>query len=471
MAERGESSASSSREVTSRIATSSSPSSSLQVHEEGDDDGAPIQPRGGDNRQAELEQQRIGVNVPGNFTAVDDYASASMREDTWSCVVVVLTFWIFVSMTLILGVYGSVSLRLGPSSSMLIRPNPIFVQSLKVEELDGTNPGPLLYGFYKSPALGVLSNWSESYNASVPADSDKEWVYYLNEGSQINITHSVANPGTSLLLVIAQGSDGLTQWLEDPTNPSTTLSWNIIHGSGAIHQEIYSSANYYVAIGNLNTGDIEVELNIQVKAYLYNTSQAYYKCTFSRGQCSLDVLFPTGNVALITTPSPGEGTPSDEWYVKLSYGPRWVTYILGIGALTVLMLAAFNFLNKYGAARNDRGAAQHGQMESARAPLLSYKDDDLSSWGSSYDSCSQDEADLEELLAAGCQEGKLKDTENGNNTRRLCAICFDAPRNCFFLPCGHCVACFECGTRIVEAAGTCPICRRRMKKVRMIYTV
>lgn len=38
-------------------------------------------------------------------------------------------------MTLILGVYGSVSLRVGPNSSILIRPNPIFVQSLKVISL------------------------------------------------------------------------------------------------------------------------------------------------------------------------------------------------------------------------------------------------------------------------------------------------------------------------------------------------
>lgn len=118
-----------------------------------------------------------------------------------------------------------------------------------------------------------------------------------------------------------------------------------------------------------------------------------------------------------------------------------------VGGLTVLMLAAFNFLNKFRCAHYDGGAAQYGQMDSARAPLLSNKDDDLSSWGSSYDSVSQDEADLEELLASGSQEGKLKDSENGNNTRRLCGICFDAPRDCFFLPCGHCVACFECGTR------------------------
>ncbi|OWM67116.1 hypothetical protein CDL15_Pgr000568 [Punica granatum] len=523
MAERGESSASSSREEPSPAsAASSSPSSSVQVHEEEGDERGGIEPQGGDFRQHELEQQQIGINYRRNFTVVDD-AAAAIRDDTWSCIIVVLTFWFFVSMTLILGVYGSVSLRLGPNSSILLRPTPIFVQSLKVEELDDTKPGPQLYGFYKSPALDVLSNWSEAYNASVPADSHKarlesfdslpiiytqslclvEWVFYLNEGSQINISYSVTTPGSSLFLVIAEGNEGLAQWLEDPTYPNTTLSWNVIHGAGSVHQQIYTSANYYIAVGNLNTETIErsvvwgsfchswsdmplngeyywqgkallhafearVELDLQLEAYLYNTTQAYYKCTFSRGQCNLNILFPTGNAAIITTPGPGQGTPGDEWYVKLSYGPRWVTYILGIGGLTVLMLAAFNFLNKFRIAHENRGGAQYGQMDSTRAPLLSYKDDDISSWGSSFDSASQDEADLEEFLS---QEGKLKEGENGNNTRRLCAICFDAPRDCFFLPCGHCVACFECGTRIVEAGGTCPVCQRNMKKVRKIFTV
>ncbi|XP_010495684.1 PREDICTED: uncharacterized protein LOC104772813 [Camelina sativa] len=44
------------------------------------------------------------------------------------------------------------------------------------------------------------------------------------------------------------------------------------------------------------------------------------------------------------------------------------------------------------------------------------------------------------------KEGYL--TGNGyNQTRRLCAICFNAPRECIFFPCGHCVSCYECGTK------------------------
>lgn len=116
--------------------------------------------------------------------------------------------------------------------------------------------------------------------------------------------------------------------------------------------------------------------------------------------------------------------------------------------MTAIMLVAFNFLNKFQFTRGGETNLHYGENASARAPLLSNKDDDISSWGSSYDSVSSDEADLEDFLAAGSVEGtSIREGENSNNTRRLCAICFDAPRDCFFLPCGHCVACFACGSR------------------------
>ncbi|KAJ0089241.1 hypothetical protein Patl1_31340 [Pistacia atlantica] len=432
--------------------------------------------------QPELEHQNFGFAYRGNFSAFDD-ASTVISDDTWSCIIVVLTFWFFVSMTLILGVYGAANVRLGPNASILIRPNPFFVQTIKVEELEGTKPGPQLYGFYNSPPLDVVTTWSESYGVSVPADSHKanvqlvffchqKWIHFLNEGSQINITYSVKSPSSSVFLIIAQGNEGLAQWLEDPTYPNTTLSWNVIRGSGVIHQYIYSSSSYYVAVGNLNSEEVEVQLNLGIRGFLYNTSEAYYKCTFIQGLCSLSVLFPKGNNIVLTSPGMEQSTTSEDWYVRVSYGPRWLTYVVGIGGMTLLMLVAFNFLNKFRFTREDGAGIRYGNIESARAPLLSYKDDDLSSWGSSYDSVSNDEQDLEEFLATSGLEGKsIRDGENGNNTRRLCAICFDAPRDCFFLPCGHCVACFECGTRIAEAAGTCPVCRRNMKKVRKIFTV
>ncbi|XP_038719176.1 E3 ubiquitin-protein ligase APD2-like isoform X2 [Tripterygium wilfordii] len=468
-------------------ASSNSPpssSSSSQVREEEEGQNHDIDQQN-QFREHEIEQQRIVGFHRGSFWTFNDMSNV-VRDDTWSCIIVVLTFWLFVSITLILGVYGSLSLRFGPSSSILIRPSPIFVQSIKVEELGETKPGLILYGLYRSPPLDVVSTWSKTINASVPANSHKELIYFLNEGSQINISYCVKSD-SSIYLIIAQeksggrlrktlspsicsGNEGLARWLEDPTYPNSTLSWNVIQGSGIIKQNIWRSSSYYVALGNLNSE--AVEMNLSVQALLYNTSEAYSKCMFTHGVCSLRVLFPQGNAFVVNSPGVGKGSTSDEWNVKLSYGPRWLTYILGIGGLTVLMLVAFNCLNKFQFTREDGDGHQFRETGSERAHLLSHKDDDLSSWGSSYDSVSNDEEDLGDFLAPSTIEGQSsRDGENGNNTRRLCAICFDAPRDCFFLPCGHCVACFACGTRIAEAAGTCPICRRSMKKVRKIFTV
>ena len=167
---------------------------------------------------------------------------------------------------------------------------------------------------------------------------------------------------------------------------------------------------------------------------------------------------------------------NDDWYVKLSYGPRWITYFVGSGSfdlhlypshgrnkevsififttflhagvMTVLILLAFRFFNMSHTTAEGGTGFQAGEVRTERAPLLLHKDDDVSSWDSSYDSVSHDEEDLEEQLAASSTEGQqITEGENINDTRRLCVICFDAPRDCFFLPCGHCAACFACATR------------------------
>ncbi|RXI01396.1 hypothetical protein DVH24_014745 [Malus domestica] len=448
------------------VATTSS-SNASQVREEEDDDNRYQQHN--HFRHPELEQNHeMGTLYGGNVPALDE-VSTVITDDTWSCIIVLLTFWFFVSLTLILGVYGSSSLELGPNTSILLQPNPFFVQSIKVQELNASNPGPVLYGFYSTPPLDTATIWSEMRTVSVPADS-----------------HTASQ-------------EGLAQWLEEPTYPNTTLSWNLIHGSGMIEQDLSKSSTYYVSVGNMNADVVEhtatvsnrlsesknakpyfaldidpdllvlrVQLNFTMNALVYNTTTAYSKCTFMDESCTLKILFPEGNVAVLTTPGTEQDTPMANQYVKLSYGPRWTTYIVGIGGMTVLMLLAFNFLNKYRFTNEDGIRVQHDEFRSERAPLLSYKDDDQSSWGSSYDSASNDEGDLEDFLAG---EGKSSRDGESNNTRRLCAICFDAPRDCFFLPCGHCVACFECATRIAEAAATCPVCRRNIKKVRKIFTV
>ncbi|KAF3438831.1 hypothetical protein FNV43_RR18488 [Rhamnella rubrinervis] len=55
---------------------------------------------------------------------------------------------------------------------------------------------------------------------------------------------------------------------------------------------------------------------------------------------------------------------------------------------------------------------------------------------------------------------------------KVCVICYDEQRNCFFVPCGHCATCYDCAKRIfyVETK-TCPLCRRCIRKVRKLFAV
>lgn len=227
-----------------------------------------------------------------------------------------------------------------------------------------------------------------------------------------------------------------------------------------------------MAVGNLNSGVVQVRLDIRSKVLLYNTTDAYYECNLRQKPCGMSFFLAGGNVALLTSPPQRPGIATGMWSVKLSYGPRWITYLLGVGGMSFLIWLVFRYLNNMQSTHLEGIRDPVGPMESEQTPLLSRKDDDIASWGSSYDGLSQDDEYNEGVLDLTAAQGRqVKDGEYNSNISRLCAICFDAPRDCFFLPCGHHASCFECGTRIAEVAGTCPICRRPIKKVRKIYTV
>lgn len=112
--------------------------------------------------------------------------------------------------------------------------------------------------------------------------------------------------------------------------------------------------------------------------------------------------------------------------------------------MTVLMFLAFRFCKIGQNTAHYRRGFQQGQRANERTPLLLNKDDDVSSLGSSYDSISHDEDEFFEAVKS------VIDDENNSNLSRLCVICYDAQRECFFLPCGHCAACFSCGTRLMK---------------------
>ncbi|KAL5710200.1 hypothetical protein ACHQM5_020792 [Ranunculus cassubicifolius] len=412
-----------------------------------------------------LPQPHTSPTFIGNVNPNNSSSNASQpKQDccTCFCVIVLLTFCFFASMTSIMGFFGPSDFKLGRNSSTLLQVNSFFVNTIKVQELSGPKSGLMLYGFDRPPPLSVETNWLETHKATLPSNYHKEWIYFLNEGSEMNISYTVKH-SYPLSLVIAQGRESFVEWIEHPAYPNLTLSWNIIYGSGMIQQKITQSDYYYVAVGNLNSEEVKAKLNFSIGATLYNTSEASYECSVVNRICSFNVVLLGTSAAVLTSTGPDSSNSSNDWYINLSYEPRWISYFAGSGALTVLILIIMKVCMKCQSTNEPRVEIQPREVPPEITPLLPQKDEDSSSLGSSYDSVSHDE-DVEE----SCATGSL---DTNQQKEHVCVVCFDAPRDCFFLPCGHSATCFSCGTRIVDEAGTCPICRRKMKKVRKIYTV
>ncbi|GMH01459.1 hypothetical protein Nepgr_003298 [Nepenthes gracilis] len=64
--------------------------------------------------------------------------------------------------------------------------------------------------------------------------------------------------------VYIPGRESLIEWLEDPSYPNTTLSWNIISRSSMIEQEIKKTATYFITVGNLNSEAVKAQLNFNL---------------------------------------------------------------------------------------------------------------------------------------------------------------------------------------------------------------
>ncbi|XP_047966210.1 E3 ubiquitin-protein ligase APD2 isoform X2 [Salvia hispanica] len=389
--------------------------------------------------------------------------TSTNADDPKSCFIASTTFSFFVAITMAFGLYSPENLRLGPNASILIQPNTLFVESIEVVEV-GAAKSSMLFGFYEAPALDVMVTWQETHKISLPSNTHKEWVHYLNEGSQINVSYSVSSWGfSSIGLIIAKGNAELAEWLKDPSYPDTTFSWNIIHvivaGNGSIQKDILKSSAYYTGVGNLNPEIFMVDLNMSIKASMYDTTKPYYKCRPAEGRCTFPLSFMGANAAVLTSPGRVPGMVNGNCYVKISYGPRWIAYVVVAGGLILLMLLFNYFTNHLRRTEQDMPSDPPGGIGSERNPLLLRKDDDTSA---------SEDGDHEDDAQAGVEANPVKGDEDRGHT---CAICFEAPKDCFFIPCGHCVACFGCANRIVETSATCPICRRKTKKAKKIYTV
>ncbi|XP_039065371.1 E3 ubiquitin-protein ligase APD2-like [Hibiscus syriacus] len=171
----------------------------------------------------------------------------------------------------------------------------------------------MVYGFHRPPPLDVVISWSETHDIIIPAKFHKEWLF-LYKGSRVNISYTIRSAGSlPLSLAVAQGIESLGEWVEDPSYPNTSLSWNIIYGNDEIQQEVPKASNYYVAVGNFNSKEVQIQLKFSVKALVYDTSRAYYRCSFGDHMCALELYFLEDIVAVLSSPARNEETLNSIW--------------------------------------------------------------------------------------------------------------------------------------------------------------
>lgn len=136
------------------------------------------------------------------------------------------------------------------------------------------------------------------------------------------------------------------------------------------------------------------------------------------------------------------------WYFALSFAARLVSYFALLALLVIIISLILKYLEDCHIGRNLEPviSSETNQLLPGKSNPFSY-----GTWDTDIESgnCS---SSLEELY-----------------DEKICIICYDEKRNCFFVPCGHCATCYQCAKRILCGENKrCPVCRRLIGKLRKL---
>jgi hypothetical protein len=357
-------------------------------------------------------------------------------------------FAVFLSMWMLFGLYGNQTLEMGMFYSRVIKANSLFVKEIKVQNL--RDKGPVSYSFSTMPELASpISDRRTIDDIVVDSRSHQRHVFWLNKGSSIQLSCTLKDTKSgadSLIVAIVKGEDGFQDWKGDPGNPGLALRWKRINEKGSLSLDVEEDDDYCVVFGNLNNRRLTFSVKLDFRYALYSAKNADLLCSSQLvDSCEFPVPLGRSTFVLLTSPVVNE-LGVDVWKTKLTYVPRWITYILfwGVVAAGALFTRAFEL----------RQASAGAFTPQERTPLVG--------------------DDGAQLPSAPVDPSSMQVDETNENERvpenSLCTICLDAPKDSFFDPCGHRCTCYSCGMRIQRGdSNRCPICRTTIRTVRRIY--
>ncbi|XP_022772226.1 uncharacterized protein LOC111314876 isoform X2 [Durio zibethinus] len=344
---------------------------------------------------------------------------------------------------------------LGPNSSRLMKASSFFVEH--VEARDENGKGALLYGFSEKPELSKEANWSASNYLIVGSYGHKGYSLWLNKGSRICIRWATQTSRLDKIEVIMIKGEMKRQTLL----PKLTVSFDAhflnepVIGKEAEYT-IEEDDKYYLGVINSNHRSIIINFGLNVTSKVYDVTKASNTCSTLNGSCRLKLLFPDTQYVIVSTPDNGDIAG---WYIELSFVARVITYIAILGFFIIIVLLLLKYL---GACDSETTVADTASREipwrTETDPILPEKP-----VGLTYGTTAEEDDDAE----TGSSSSSSEDLYDA----KLCVICYDDQRNCFFVPCGHCATCFDCAQRIMEEDNKmCPICRRLIHKVRRLFS-
>lgn len=340
---------------------------------------------------------------------------------------------------------------LGPGSSRLMKASSVFVEHVEVRDDD--KKGVLLYGFSEKPELSFETNWSVSDYMIVASYRRRGFSLWLNKGSKFRMKwETQTSTLNQLQLVLIKGERKYETLLPTVTTSPNAFSLSSPLKGKEAEYTIEEDDKYYLGLVNTNPRSIIMKITLNVTSKLHDLSKARNMCSTIKGSCRLMLLFPKTHYVVVTTPHNGD---LGGWYIELSFVARVITYIAILGFIIVIIFLVLKYLGACDSESNivETAARQVSETE----PILPQK-----SVPYTY----------------GTNEGE-EDEEDGSSSSssedlydaKLCVICYDEQRNCFFVPCGHCATCYDCAQRIMEGESKmCPICRRLIHKVRRLFT-
>lgn len=64
------------------------------------------------------------------------------------------------------------------------------------------------------------------------------------------------------------------------------------------------------------------------------------------------------------------------------------------------------------------------------------------------------------------QQEQQQPSSSVSSDQCSCVVCYEAPRDAVFLPCGHSATCLDCALDVYrKASGSCPLCRTSIAQI------